>query len=504
MTGEAEKAGGGASLERRVVVGAGWMVALRWSDRLVGMISIALLARLLLPEQFGIVGYAMLVVGLLDLFGGLATEAALIRDHAADASYYSAAWTMNMLKGLLFGALTLALAHPAADYFGEPALAAIMYAIASIPVLQGLVNVGTVDFRKHLRFGAEFQLVLLSRIPSSLVTIALAFAYRSYWALVAGSIVRAALDVVLSYRLHPFRARISFARVPEIFRFSRWMVLQNLATGLNDKLPAFIVGREWGSSSLAFFNMGRELAAMATSEIQAPIRRVLFPGLAHLAPQPAKLNAALVQSTGMLALISLPIPLGISLVAADFVPLFLGAQWQSLVPILQVLCAAAAINALGTNSHLAYLVFNRAYLTAGADLIRLALLLPALLVLAPIYGVVGVAYAILAINAVLLAADYAISTRILGVAAGRFAAAVWRPIVASAAMCFVVWWVGTLFAPPAEIAEHALALARSAAIGAATYVAGVYALWRVAGRPEGAEQRIVTLLAQLRSRRRGA
>lgn len=496
-----DQAGGGQSLERRVAVGAGWMVALRWTDRLVGMVSIAILARLLLPEQFGIVGYAMLVVGLLELFGGIATEAALIRNHAADESYYSAAWTMNVLKGLLFGALTLLLARPAAAYFDEPALTTVMYAIAAIPVLQGLVNVGTVDFRKHLRFGAEFQLVLLARIPSSAVTIVLALAYRSYWALVAGSIVRAALDVVLSYRLHPFRARVSFARMPEIFRFSRWMLLQNLATNLNDKLPAFVVGREWGSGPLAYFNMGRELAAMAGSEIQAPIRRALFPGLAHIAGQPAKLTAALVESTGMLALISLPIPLGISLVAADLVPLFLGAQWQSLVPILQVLCVGAAFSTIGTNSHLAYLVFNRAYLTAGADVIRLAMLVPALIVIAPVHGVVGVASAIAAINAVLVVADYAISTRILRVAAGRFLAVVWRPVVASLAMCVAVWLTGSLCAPAIDLGGHAVALARSAAIGAATYVAGVLALWHVSGRPAGAEQRIVALLAHYRARR---
>jgi PST family polysaccharide transporter len=492
----------GPSLGHRVVVGAGWMVALRWIDRLIGLVSVAILARLLLPEHFGIVGYAMLVVGMLELFGGIATEAALIREHEADDAYYSAAWTMNVLKGVLFGALTIALAHPAAGYFREPALAAIMYAVAAIPLIQGLVNVGTVDFRKHLRFSSEFQLVLLARIPSMVATIALAFALRSYWALVAGSIFRAALQVVLSYWLHPFRARFTFVRMPEIFRFSRWMMLQNLAAGFNEKLPAFIVGREWGSSALAFFNMGREIAALATTEIRAPIRRALFPGLAQVARQPARLNAALVDSTGMLALLSLPIPLGIGLVAEDLVPLLLGAQWQPLVPILQPLCVGAAIYALGTNSHLAYLVFNRAYLTAGADVIRLLLLVPALIVVAPTYGVEGVAYTIAGVSCVMVAADYVLSPRILGIDTGRFVAAVWRPVAASMAMCIVVWLAGSGFAPATDLAGHAAALARSMSVGAVTYVGGVLTLWFIAGRPDGAERRLVSLITEYRDRRR--
>ncbi len=492
------------SLERRVVVGAGWMVALRWTDRLIGVVSIAILARLLLPEHFGLVGYAMLVVGMLELFGGIATEAALIREHEADAAYYSAAWTMNVLKGFLFGALTIALANPAAEYFREPALVAIMYAIAAVPVLQGLVNVGTVDFRKHLRFGSEFQLVLMARIPSALATIALAFMLRSYWALVAGSVFRAVLQVAVSYWLHPFRARFTVVRIPEIFRFSRWMMLQNLAAGFNEKLPAFVVGREWGSSALAFFNISREISSMSTSEIRAPIRRALFPGLAQIAGQPARLNTALVESTGILALLSLPIPLGIGLVAGDLVPLFLGAQWQPLVPILQPLCVGAAFYALGTNSHLAYLVNNRAYLTAGADVIRLLLLVPAMIAVAPTYGVVGVAYAVLAISAVMVAADYVISPRILRIDAGRFVAAVRRPVVASVAMCAVVLLVNASVAPATDLAGHAVALARSSATGAATYVGVVLGLWFVAGRPDGAERRIAALFAQYRAHRRRA
>jgi O-antigen/teichoic acid export membrane protein len=310
------------------------------------------------------------------------------------------------------------------------------------------------------------------------------------------------LQVVLSYWLHPFRARFTFARMGEIFRFSRWMMLQNLAGGVNDKLPAFVVGREWGSSALAFFNMGREIAALATTEIRAPIRRALFPGLAQIGRQPERLNTALVESTGMLALLSLPIPLGIGLVAGDLVPLVLGPLWQPLVPILQPLCFGAAFYALGTNSHLTYLISNRAYLTAASDLIRLLLLLPAMIAVVPAYGVTGVAYAIATINGAMVAADYVLSPRILHIEAARFVAAVRRPVVASLAMCIVVWLAGSLFAPATDLAGHAMALARSTVAGAATYVGTVLGLWFIAGRPDGAERRIVSLLAQYRDRRR--
>jgi PST family polysaccharide transporter len=157
---------------------------------------------------------------------------------------------------------------------------------------------------------------------------------------------------------------------------------------------------------------------------------------------------------------------------------------------------------MGTNSHLTYLVSNRAYPTAAVDVIRLLVLVPAMIAVVPAYGVTGVAYAIAAINGAMVAADYILSPRILHIEAGRFVAAVQRPVVAALAMCAVVWLVGSLLAPVTVLAGHAMALARPTVTGAATYVGTVLGLWFIAGRPDGAERRIVSLLAQYRDLRR--
>jgi O-antigen/teichoic acid export membrane protein len=492
---------GGRGIGHRVAVGAGWMVALRWIDRLIGVASIAILARLLLPEDFGLVGYAMLVAGLLELVSGTATDAALIRERDADPAFYEAAWTMNVVRGIVLGALMLALARPAADYFRVPDLEAVMLALATLPLLQGMVNVGMVNFRKQLNFGIEFQQVLLARVPATLVTIALAFAWRSYWALVVGTLLRAALAVGLGYWFHPFRARWNFARIPEMFRFSRWMMLQNLASGLNNKVPVFIIGREWNSSVLGFFNMSKELANLSTTEIRAPVRRALFPGLAQLAADPTRLNPALVDATGMLALLTLPIPLGIALVAPNLVPLFLGNQWETIVGMLRPLCIASAAYAIGTNSHLAFVVQNRSHLTAASEFVRLLLVVAAIAVAGIPNGVEGVAWAIAGVSAAMVVADYLVTPRLLGIDARRFVAAVIRPLVASATMCIVVLFADQGLSPANDVAGQALGLARSASLGVATYVVTVLALWRAAGRPEGAEQRLLDFVAQYRRRR---
>ena len=186
---------------------------------------------------------------------------------------------MNILRGLAIAILMIALTLPAADYFREAALIPIMLALAAVPAIQGFENVGMVDFRKNLEVDREFWFLLAVRLMGTIATIALAFAFRSYWALVAGGIFRTVFRVALSFTVHPFRPRLNLARIPEIFRFSRWMMLQNLAMGVYEKLPGFVIGREWSSSALAFFNVGKEIADLSATELRAPIRRALYPGL---------------------------------------------------------------------------------------------------------------------------------------------------------------------------------------------------------------------------------
>src|SRR5262249_37335472 len=154
------------------------------------------------------------------------------------------------------------------------------------------------------------------------------------------------------------------------------------------------------------------------------------PGLAQLSDRHEHLGDALVESTGVLALVTIPIPLGIALVATDLVPLFLGAQWLPTIEILQPLCVAAAITGLGTTSRLAYLALGRSPLPAVAAVLRVLLLAALLAAVAPSYGVVGVAYAVAGVSAALVIFDYGLTSRFLRIRIRRFVAVVWRPVTA--------------------------------------------------------------------------
>lgn len=484
-----------ASLRDRVTSGAWWMIALRWSDRLVALASVTILARLLTPADFGIVGYAMLLIGLVDLFTQFQTGTALIRDQRATRADYDAAWTLNALRGLLVALAIAALAVPAARYFREPALEPVVLWLALSSALHGFENVGAVDFQKQLTFAKHFRLRLLPRLFSTAVTIALAFHWRDHWALVAGTLAQGAALVVVGYAMHPYRPRLNWRGLGRIARFSGWMTLQALFHGVADRLPSLVLGRLGDASALALFSTARELASVASTELKTPIRAALFPGLARIAGDPANLRASLVEATGVLTLIALPLSLGVALTADDLVPLLLGERWLEIIPLLRVLACAGALLAFGTNSHLVLLALDQPHLVAITTGLRLLILLPLSLFLIPAYGAIGAAYALLIAAACTLVGEYMMSSWRLGIPWTRFAAVVWRPLLAGVAMAGAVIFLQSQIPQATTLPEHAVRIAALGGFGAAIYVGAALALARLVGARDGAEQRVFTILA---------
>lgn len=467
---------------------------MRLGDRLIGLISMAVLARLLLPADFGLVGYAILLLAILEIFAELGVENALIHDQSAPRESYDTAWTMNVCKGLALSAVLLAAAVPAAAFFEAPDVELVIYVLAILPLVRGLENIGTVDFRKDLAFHKDFIFNFATRMSGAIVTIILAFILRDHWALVIGMILRAALRVILSYRMSDFRPKLTLSRFSEIFNFSKWIMLQNLLHGFNERLPAIVIGRMTGPQALAFFNIGFEIANLASTELAAPIRRALFPGFAKMSQDREQLAESFRWALGVIVLVGLPIPIGIAATADYLVPALLGWNWLGTVPIIQILCLQGAIVILGTNSHLVYLAVGKPVISAWLSALRLLVMVPCCIYWVGVYGAVGAGLALIVSAAVVRFADYAIVLPMLKVSITDFIAQIWRPIVAVAVMSSAVRQLHIWLEQSALQPYLLVKLVICAALGAVVYLTAILCLWVLAGKREGAEFYIFGLI----------
>ena len=295
--------------------GAAWMVAFRLFDRSVGVVSTTILARLLIPADFGLVAMAMSVIAIIELASAFSFEMALIQDPDPQREHFDTAWTLNILIAIGGGVATAAVAYPASSFYGDPRLAPVMFAIGAAWVISGFESTGIANFRREMNFAAEFRWMASKRVVSFLVTLAAALLFRSYWALVIGMATGRITGVLLSYTMHPFRPRLSLTRARSLFSFSRWLLANNIVSVMLSRLPHFYIGRVFGAQTLGAYTVGSEIAQLAHTELVAPINRAMFPGYARLVDEPETFRRVCIDATAAILLIVLPVSAAVALLA---------------------------------------------------------------------------------------------------------------------------------------------------------------------------------------------
>ncbi len=201
------------------------MVLFKLVERGLGLISTLILARLLAPEDFGVIAMALSFIAMAELLSAFSFDTAIIQNQSATKAHYNSAWTCSVLLGLSITLLMISLAYPIANFYRKPELMWVVIALSFGPFLTGAQNIGVVAFLKELDFRKEFKFQVSRKFISFLIVVPLAFLFRSYWALVTGILVSKLAGTVISYLRHPYRPRPDLSKVGVLFNFSRWLLV---------------------------------------------------------------------------------------------------------------------------------------------------------------------------------------------------------------------------------------------------------------------------------------
>jgi lipopolysaccharide exporter len=492
------------SIRRKMAHGVVWMVGFKVLERSFGVVSTLVLARLLVPADFGLVAMATSLIALLELFSAFGVDTALIQRAEVSRAHYNSAWTLNALAGLAIGTCMILMAIPVAAFYNEPRVKAVLCVLAAGAMIQGLENVGVVNFRKEMQFDKEFRFLMSKRLIGFAIVIPLAFAWRSYWALVTGMVLGRAAGVALSYLLHPFRPRFSLAAVKDLLHVSKWLMTQNLITFLRERSSDFVIGRLAGSHALGIFSVSTEISNMPGTELVAPINRAVLPAYVKLAQDLPALGREYLSVMSMIALIAVPAVAGFAATAPFLVLLILGPAWVDAAILLQILAFFGITQVLQSNAYSAFLAVNQHHVFAKINGLHVAILLPLMTLGTKFYGIEGAAWAYVAAAMAILPVNFILITRFLHLNRWQFVSSLWRPICSAAVMYLVVRFFGP-HAPSGVIptSEAARSLIICIAIGVPVYIFCVLALWLLAGRPRGVEnwilERIPEVLQKARS-----
>jgi O-antigen/teichoic acid export membrane protein len=492
-----------SDIQRKMGHGALWMVLFKLTERSLGLISTLILVRLLSPVDFGITAMAGSFIFMAEMLAAFNFDVVLIQKRDATEEHYHSAWTCNLLLGLLITLLMLTAATWIAAFYKQPELFWVVCALALGPLISGCENIGVVAFRKDMRFRREFAFQLSRKVIGFMVVVPLAYYLRNYWALVAGVLASKLAGTTTSYFVHPFRPHLSLIKIRGLLGFSKWLLINNFVSFLRERSSDFVIGRLLGAAPLGLYNISYEIAFMPTSELSAPINRALLPGFSRIAHDSDAIRAAYRSAIGILALIAVPVAIGIYAMAPYLVPTLLGPKWLAAVPLIEILAFNGGLLLFHSSICTVIIASGHPDRVTKTNSLYVLIMLSLLALLVPSYGLSGAAYGVLVASILSTPIYLSQLRRSVGVTPSVFLGAAARPVVAALAMALLVRWMLPEWTPAMGLAESIGWTFGGVTLGVFAYSAAILLLWLAAGRPAGAERAVFEGLRQ-RFVKRGA
>ena len=335
-------------LARRAVVALIWRGVAVGGEKVIFLARLVILARLLSPEDFGLVAIGMTVLAIALSLTDFGVVAALIQRPATDKRHLDTAWTIGLIRGIGVTAALIVSAPWIAEAFAEPRAASLIRALAMTAVIQAAASIEVARLNRELRFGGLAGIRLSAAISNTAVAIILAPGHGA-WALVWGAIAGAVTQMILSYTVAPYRPglRLSDDATASIARFGRWIFVIGVLAVAADAVLRWLIATRLGVVELGLFFMAVRLAFLPGQLISELVSEVAFPVYAHLDADRQKAASTFRGLLIAVATLLVPVCLVFAWLVPDLVEHLLGERWQGAAVVMQLLILSSIVGLLG-------------------------------------------------------------------------------------------------------------------------------------------------------------
>ncbi|HWJ21413.1 MAG TPA: lipopolysaccharide biosynthesis protein [Gemmatimonadaceae bacterium] len=466
---------GTASLDRALASGIAWMSGVKWSTQLLAWGSTLIVARILTPADYGLVGMAGLFLSLVTVLSEFGIGAAVVNMRDLTQSQVAQINTLAVLfgaAGFLLGCLA---AVPLGWFFHAPLLPPVVVVMSLVFAVSAFRVVPYALLQRAHRFRT---IALLDGAQATVLAVSsVVFAWLGfrYWTLVLSAVLGALLSVVLANSVapHPF-ARPRRADVGHAVRFSGHIIGSRLAWFAYSDSDFLVAGRMLGKDALGVYTLAWTFAYAPIEKITGVITSVMPSIFSAVQRDAAAMRRYLLNVTAMLALVGVPLSVGGALVAPVAVPLLLGAKWYAMIVPLQLLMVYAAVRSVAPLYAQVLQATGQARFDMHTSLMG-ALVLPVGFVIASRWGVVGIAAAWMVLHPLLTLRSYRQVARTIELSHRQYLRAIWP--AASSALLMAVTVSATWYLAHGPLPAWAL-LALEVLVGAATYAGAIFALHR--------------------------
>ena len=352
-----------------------------------------LLARLLSPEDFGVIAMLYVFISLAAVFVDSGFSSALIQRQDITATDESTVFFFNLGMGIIV-AIALCFAAPLiAIFFELPILQNLIYVMALNLFIGAFGSIHSALLTKAMNLKTIMKVGGVATLFSGLLAIVLAWRGFGVWSLAWQTLVSSLITVVLLWWWHPWRPQWVFNQhsLHRLFRFGGFMMVSALLDTLYTRLYAVLIGKLFSSKELGFYSRAENTQQLPVNLLANVLSRVAFPAFSATAHEPDKLARGLQKALMMIMMLNIPAMLGLSVVAEPLVVTLFGAKWLPSVPFLQVLCLAGVLWPLHVINLNALMALGRSDLFFRIEIIKKCLAVP-VLVLASLHSVMAIAW----------------------------------------------------------------------------------------------------------------
>jgi PST family polysaccharide transporter len=335
------------SLDRSLVRSIAWTAGAKWSGQIVTSGITLLIARILTPADYGLLGMGAVFLGFVRFISQFGVGAAVIITRETNPVRLARLNAFALLCGLVGFSVTAAAAFPLGQFFGTDKLPPVLLISALGFVITAFGSVPGSVLARDLRFRLLATIDVTQALVAAFTTLGLALAGAGYWSLVFGNLIA----VTLSTGIIVFKSPQKFAwpdmgELRPAFSISHSVVISSMAWYVYSNADFLVVGRVLGQSALGLYNIGWTVAMLIVERVTSLIGGVTPAYLSAMKHDLGELRRYLFRITESISLITFPVSLGLSLVAADFCTTILGARWTGAIQPLRLLAVYAGIRSL--------------------------------------------------------------------------------------------------------------------------------------------------------------
>ncbi|MBP2241864.1 O-antigen/teichoic acid export membrane protein [Cytobacillus eiseniae] len=336
---------GNHNLKEKTVRGLFWSILDLLSNQGIQFLIQIILARLLLPEHFGLIGLTIVFIAISNAIIDGGISQALIREQKVTQTDYSTIFYFNLLMSCAVYAALFTFAPMISTFFKEPQLILILRLLSLGSIIHSFSIIQKVQLTKNVDFKRQTKVSIISSVASGIIAVICAFNGFGVWAIVIQTLSMQGIQSILLWLLNGWRPSFvfSYSSFKRFFKFGSRLLAANMISTVYSNIFYLLIGRMYSSSQLGYYTNAVRLSEMASFSLTVALQRVTYPVFSRMQDNQAVLRSSFKRIIKITTFVNFPIMAGLAAIAPSLIHLLFGEKWMAMVIYFQLLCLSGML-----------------------------------------------------------------------------------------------------------------------------------------------------------------